>query len=66
MHYKCRKCNYEFDVEIKEHPHPINSFITVGAFGCPICRNAQLKAKTCPNCGSIEVSQSIVLEEEEK
>jgi len=66
MHYQCKKCNYEFDVEIQEHPHPMNSFIKFGVFGCPGCRQAMARAQVCPKCGSIELKQSLVLKKEEK
>ncbi|MBR4495998.1 MAG: hypothetical protein IKP12_02575 [Acholeplasmatales bacterium] len=66
MHYTCTKCKYEFDVEIVSHPHPINSFISVGGFGCPICRKAMARSKVCPKCGSIDLKQSVMKVEEKK
>ncbi len=66
MHYICNKCEYEFDVEIIAHPHPINSFISVGAFGCPICRKAMVKSKICPKCGSSDLTQILKKKEEKK
>ena len=59
MHYKCKKCNYEFDIFITPHPHPINSFITVVAYGCPVCMKAQARSKVCPQCGSTDLAQSV-------
>lgn len=66
MHYTCNKCKYEFYVEIAFHPHPINSFISVGAFGCPICQKALTKSKICPKCGSIDLKESVKKEVFEK
>ena len=66
MHYTCNSCKYEFDVEIISHPHPINSFISVGGFGCPICRKAMARSKVCPKCGSIDLKQSVMKVEEKK
>jgi len=59
MHYSCKKCQYEFDIEIVNHPHPINSFLNVGGFGCPICLKAAARTKMCPKCGSIDLIQSL-------
>lgn len=66
MNYKCLDCNYEFKVVIQQHPHPINNFISVSSFGCPICLKAQAKAKICPNCSSTNVIQFIEKEGKEK
>ncbi len=60
MHYTCKKCSYEFDVIIQPHPHPINSFISVGAYGCPVCRALQAKSKVCPKCGSTDLISSLL------
>ena len=59
MHYKCKKCNYEFEVFLQPHPHNNLSFINVGAYGCPICLKAQAKAKVCPKCGSVDLIQTL-------
>ena len=66
MHYKCKKCNYEFDVTIVEHPHTM-AFLTVGVYGCPICRKAEAQSKVCPKCQSTDLEQSLSnYKEEEK
>jgi hypothetical protein len=57
MHYKCKKCNYEFDVFITPHPHQGLSFLQVG--GCPTCAKANAMSKVCPKCGSLDLEQSI-------
>ena len=59
MHYKCNKCDYEFDVFIHPHPHSSLSLITVGVFGCPVCRKASAQAKVCPKCGSTDLTQTL-------
>ena len=60
MHYKCKKCNYEFDVIVQPHPHQGNSFLSIGGFGgCPVCAKAQAMSKVCPKCGSLDLIQSL-------
>lgn len=56
MHYKCRKCNYEFDLYQSPHPHQGMSF---GPMGCPVCAKVQSMTKICPKCGSIGLEQSL-------
>ena len=58
MHYKCKKCNYEFDVFLNPHPHNASMFVSMR--GCPICAKAQAMSKVCPKCGSKDLEQSIV------
>ena len=56
MHYKCLKCNYEFDVN-PPMPHPHNgSFLQIG---CPICLKANAMSKVCPKCGSTNLEQTL-------
>lgn len=59
MNYICNNCKYEFDFKIEPHPHPINSFISVGAYGCPICLKAMTRKKVCPKCGSTDLKEFI-------
>ncbi len=59
MHYKCKRCNYEFDVSIIAHPHQGTSFLSLGVKGCPICAKANAKSKVCPKCMSMDLIQSI-------
>lgn len=63
MYYRCNKCKYIFEVVLPVHPHPINSFISVSGFGCPICLKANAKEKICPNCGSNDLKMSVRKEE---
>jgi len=58
MHYKCKNCNYEFDVFVKPHPHNFG-FINVGLKGCPTCQRAAAMSKVCPKCGSTDLVQSL-------
>jgi primosomal protein N' len=55
MYYKCKKCNYEFEVTIVSHPHT-GLFVPMG---CPICKKAQAMSKPCTKCGSKEIDVSI-------
>lgn len=57
MHYRCPKCNYEFDLYQSSHPHEGMKF---GPLGCPVCRKAKEMTKFCPKCnapGLIESSK---------
>lgn len=56
MHYKCKKCDYEFDVmPAPAHPHT-GLFVPMG---CPICLKASAMSKVCPKCGSIDLEQTL-------
>ena len=57
MHYKCKKCNYEFDVYLNPHSHNNQGFVKI--MGCPICAKANAMSKVCPKCGSKELTQTI-------
>lgn len=59
MHYTCRKCNYEFEVNIAPHPHNITSIFQLGPKGCPVCLKASAMSKICPKCGSLDLTQTI-------
>ncbi len=59
MHYKCNKCNYEFDVFMQPHPHQSMSFLNIQTGGCPVCARAQAMSKVCPKCGSIDLNQTL-------
>lgn len=62
MHYKCKKCDYEFDVQTTPHPHDGMLFLPMG---CPVCLKQQAMKKICPKCGSIDLIQSLYKKEEE-
>ena len=55
MIYTCKKCNYQFEVNIMPHPH--NSFIKLSS--CPTCAKAAAMSKVCPKCGSAELNMSL-------
>lgn len=60
MHYICKKCHNEFDINISPHPHTYNRLGL--AYGCLICLKAQAQAKICPKCGSNETIQTVNLD----
>lgn len=59
MFYQCKKCNYEFENKVIEHPHNMYSKIKYAAYGCPICLKAAAMPKICPKCNSNDVIQII-------
>lgn len=59
MHYRCKKCSYEFDAYIQPHPHPMGRPSLIGGYGCPVCLKAAAKSKVCPSCGSLDLEQSV-------
>lgn len=59
VHYQCNKCNYEFDFFIQPHPHTGATIFQLGQKGCLICLKAQAMEKTCPKCGSNDLTQTV-------
>jgi transposase-like protein len=63
MHYKCKKCDYEFDVFTTPHPH---QGMFIGPIGCPVCARAQAMSKVCQKCGSVQLEQTLAIKKEEE
>ena len=60
MRYKCKKCDYEFNIYPPvEHSHS-GMFIQVG---CPICLKVLAMPKVCPKCGSKDLEESLAIKE---
>ena len=59
MHYTCKNCKYEFEINTPPHPHN-NLFLQIpGMLGCPTCAKALAKEKICPKCESKDLIMSI-------
>jgi len=58
MRYKCKQCDYVFEVATIEHPHTsMYGGSRFGAYGCPVCQRMATMPKVCPQCLSLDVEQ---------